>query len=56
MWLEANRANNNNTIAIKTAITDNGISGTYNANPKIRNNDYVTMLLSLFDYKIEDCL
>jgi hypothetical protein len=44
-------ANNNNTIAIKTAMTDNGALRKNNANPKIRNNGYVTMLLSLFNCK-----
>ena len=40
---------NDNTIAIKTTRVNNGKSGSCNANPKIRNNGYVTMLLSLFD-------
>jgi len=36
-------------IAIKTAITESGKSRSHNANPKIRNNGYVIMSLSLLD-------
>ena len=36
-----------NTIAIKAAITDTTLSGSDNANPRIRNNDYVSVLLTL---------
>lgn len=45
--------NDDNTIAIETAITDNGKSGPRNANPKFRNSDYVAMPLSLLDCKTE---
>jgi hypothetical protein len=36
-------------IAIKSALTDNSKSTENNANPKIRNNVYVTMFLSFLD-------
>jgi len=39
-------SSDDNTIAIKTAITDCSESGSRNANPKIRNSDYVTTLAS----------
>jgi hypothetical protein len=43
IWLEANGVDNNNTIAIKTARADNGKRRSHSADPKIRNNGYVTM-------------
>jgi len=48
MWFEADGTNNNNTIAIRTAITKKGRSRSHNANPKIRNNGYSTTLLAIF--------
>ena len=39
--LPLNNDKNDNTIAIKTAMTDNSKSHSHNANPKIRNSDYV---------------
>jgi len=40
---------NDNTIAIKTAMTDNGKSRLFNANPKIPNSDYVTRLYRMIE-------
>jgi hypothetical protein len=41
------------TTAIKTAMTDNSKSSENNANSKIRNSDYVTRLLALFNCELE---
>jgi hypothetical protein len=41
------------TTAIKTAMTDNSKSSENNANPKIRNSDYVTLFLTLFNCKLK---
>ena len=47
--IELRSNDNNNTIAIKTTRTDNRKSRSRNDNPKIRNNGYVIMFLSLLD-------
>ena len=52
--IDIRRGTNDNTIAIKTAVDDNNKSSENNANPKIPNNDYVTVLLTLFKCKIKD--
>ena len=38
-----------NTIAIETAMSDNGNSCSRNAKPRFRNSDYVARLLSLLN-------
>jgi len=48
---------NDNTIAIKTAINENGKSGSRNAEPKIRNGDCETLFRYLFlATNIKNCL
>jgi len=53
---EANSANKDNTIAIKTAMTDNSGSRSRNAEPKIQNNGYVTRLYRRIEQNAELCI
>ena len=45
-----------NTIPIKTAMTDNGKSGSYDANSKFRNSRYVILRFNIYPLLLLACV